>query len=363
VSGGEARIFRVNPRRPGAAAVRAAAEALQRGQLVILPTDTVYGVAAHPDVAGAVERIYAAKGRDSRKPLPLLIADMAEVARWGGVMGWRSRHLAHRYWPGPLTLVVEVGAGTEGFRVPAHAVARAVLKAAGGSLRVTSANCSGAPAAIDAAGALAALAGHVSVVLDAGPAPGGIESTVVREESDGLRVLREGALPAGTVLAPPLALIVCTGNVCRSPMAEYLLRHWLGPDSAWAVASAGVAAIDGLPITPEAGAVLAEKGLNADGYRSQRLTPALVDAARIIVVMTSGHQESIRQYFPASHGKVFLLKSFGGTQPDADVADPIGQPLAVYRQTLEEMNAVMPDLVLDLQKILDDQAADMDGKV
>ena len=151
-------IIRVSPRHAGHHAVERAAEALRRGALVILPTDTVYGVAVDPAAAGALERIYAAKGRDPGKPVPFLAADAAEVARAGAVMGWRARRLARRYWPGPLTLVLPMGDGFEGFRVPDHPVTLAVLRAAGGLLRVTSANLSGQPAASDAAAAAAALA-------------------------------------------------------------------------------------------------------------------------------------------------------------------------------------------------------------
>ena len=116
----------------------------------MLPTDTVYGVAADPRVPAAVERLYAVKGRDARKPVPLLVTGVDEAERRGAIMGRRARRLAERYWPGPLTLVLPTGTGTEGFRVPDHAVTLAVLRAAGGGLRVTSANRSGAPAACDA---------------------------------------------------------------------------------------------------------------------------------------------------------------------------------------------------------------------
>lgn len=350
--GSEASVIRVDARRPARQAVERAARALRQGELVILPTDTVYGLAADPARPDALERIYAAKARDRGKPVPFLVADLSEVARAGAVMGWRARRLARRHWPGPLTLVLRAGDGYEGFRVPAHPVTQAVLRAAGGILRVTSANLSGQPAACGAAAALAALEGHVTVVLDAGPAPLGAESTVVREEGDRLTLLRAGALPASCVHSKPVVVMVCTGNVCRSPMAEVLLRHWLGPDTEWEVCSAGVSAVNGAPASEATVTVLAEKGLDASSHRSRMLDAGLVDAADLIVVMTHDHQQIVRQRFPAARGKVFLLKSFGPGGRDEDIDDPIGMPVDVYRHVRDEMNAVMPDLVLCMHETL-----------
>jgi L-threonylcarbamoyladenylate synthase len=354
MSGRRPEVLRVDPLRPSSQAVAVAAGLLRRGELVVLPTDTVYGVAADPNVAQAVERIYRAKGRDPGKPLPLLVADIQDVARRGAVLGQRARALAQRYWPGPLTLVLRAGDTFEGFRVPDHPVTLAVLRAAGGVLRVTSANRSGEPAAQDAEAAAAALAGHVRLVLDAGPAPLGRESTVVREEGGELTVLREGAIPAAEILgvSRPLLVFVCTGNVCRSPMAASLLRHWLGRDTEWDVQSAGVMASPGQPITVEAAMVLKEKGIDALQHTSRCTTRGLVDAARLIVVMTEAHREILLERFPGIEEKVFLLKSFGYSRRDEDIPDPIGQPIEVYRKVRDDIDAVMPDLILDMQALL-----------
>ena len=325
---------------------------LRQGSLAILPTDTVYGVAADPAVPGALDRLYEAKVRDRGKPIPFLVADIAEVARAGAVLGWRARRLARRYWPGPLTLVLRTHEGYEGFRIPNHPVTLAVLRAAGGILRVTSANRSGDPAACDAAAAFAALAGHVRLVIDAGPAPLGAASTVVQVDGETLRILRQGALSAEAVQSRPLVVMVCTGNICRSPMAKYLLRHWLGADSPWEVLSAGVGAMGGHPASEQAVIAMADKGINATRHRSQLLDRGLVDAADFIVVMTADHRRIVQQRFPEARAKVFLLKSFGGSGRGDDIEDPIGQSVDVYRYVRDEMNAAMPDLVLHLHEWL-----------
>ncbi len=345
-------IIPVDARRPDPAAVRRAVKVLRAGGLVIVPTETVYGLAADPGVDGAEDRIYEAKARDRGKPIPLLATSQEAVARWGGTLSCAARRLARRYWPGPLTLVLPCGDRAEGFRVPDHAVTQALLKAAGGVLRVTSANVSGDPAARNAQEALAALGDRVGLVLDAGPAALGRESTVVDATGEVVKVLREGAIPSGRILARPLVLFVCTGNICRSPMAEYLLRRWLGPESSWEVGSAGVSTADGLEASEAAVMAMEDAGLDASGHRSRRLTPALVDAADLVVVMTDAHRRIVLGQFPGARHKVVLLNAFNSVRRNEDVEDPIGMSLDVYRQTRDEMNAAMPDLVLHLHELL-----------
>jgi len=174
---------------------------LRSGGLLVVPTDTVYGVAADPRVPGAERRLYRAKGRAGDKALPLLAADYAQIESWPARLNPMARKLARRYWPGALTMVLDCGTrGREGFRIPAQAATRTLLRAAGGPLRVTSANLSGAPPALTAQAAAEALGASVALVLDAGPAAGGLPSTVIRVDDNTVTVLREGAIPAQEIL-------------------------------------------------------------------------------------------------------------------------------------------------------------------
>jgi len=175
---------------------------LRRGALVILPTDTVYGVAADPGTPGtpsAEERLSRVKRRPDNKPIALLAADVRQVEVAKAELGVIGRALADRYWPGALTMVLKTGATWEGFRVPNHPVTLAILKAMGGVLRVTSANLSGEAPALTAAAAVAALGSAIELVVDAGPAPGGVPSTVVKIGLGRCDVLREGAIPASEI--------------------------------------------------------------------------------------------------------------------------------------------------------------------
>lgn len=167
---------------------------LNRGGVAVIPTDTVYGLAARPDFPEAVERLYTIKGREAKKPIALLASDIAAIERFGCPIEGKARELAEKHWPGALTMVV----GTEGFRIPNHAETRGLIAACGGVLRVTSANLSGQRPATDAPQALADVGLSADYVVDDGVSPGGVPSTVIRVNSDGsFEVLRAGALALG----------------------------------------------------------------------------------------------------------------------------------------------------------------------
>ena len=164
-----------------------AARVLNAGGVAVIPTDTVYGLAAHPAFPDAVARLYTIKGRAAQKPIALLAADVEAVRAFGYEVPDRLA----QFWPGALTVVV----GPEGFRVPDHAWTRELLRRCGGVLRVTSANLSGQRAATDAPQALADVGLSADLVVDDGLSPGGVPSTVVRVLEDGtFTVLRAGSV-------------------------------------------------------------------------------------------------------------------------------------------------------------------------
>ena len=141
-------------------------------------------------------------------------------------------------------------------------------------------------------------------------------------------------------------VFVCTGNVCRSPMAEYLLRQRLGERSGWASGSAGVFAMNGAPASVEALRVMKELGIDLKSHRSRMLTKEIVDGAALIVVMTEMHKADIVRRFPETGDRVFLLKSFGLAGRAEDIPDPIGLSTAVYRRVRDEIDSAISDLIL-----------------
>jgi L-threonylcarbamoyladenylate synthase len=185
-----------------------ALDVLRAGGLVVMPTDTVYGVGCLAFLPDAVARLYMAKGRPEDKPIPVLLGGAEDFDRVAANLSDTARRLASAFWPGPLTLVVprhpdlppEIGpGGTVGVRVPAHSVAQELLKAAG-PMAVTSANRSGESPARSAEDAETALADTVDIVLDDGPSPGGQPSTVVDGTLNPPTILRPGPITEADLL-------------------------------------------------------------------------------------------------------------------------------------------------------------------
>lgn len=200
---GTAQVYDATSDEERDAAVDAAALAIQRGRLVVLPTDTVYGLAADAFDPDAVARLLAAKGRGREMPPPVLVSTAPTLDALATRVPDYARALTAAFWPGPLTLVChdqpslrwDLGEthGTVAVRMPDHDLAREILDRTG-PLAVSSANLTGSPAATDAASALEMLGDRVAVIVDGGATAGAVPSTIVDVTGDLPRLLRLGMI-------------------------------------------------------------------------------------------------------------------------------------------------------------------------
>lgn len=192
------------------AAIAAAMELLRSGQIVAIPTETVYGLAADASNADAVAKIYAAKGRPDFNPLIVHVADQSAAENLAEFSPM-AHQLAQAFWPGPLTLVlplrteadiagaVTAGLPTIALRCPAHPVMQALLKKTGLNIAAPSANKSGGISPTRAEHVLAGLGGAVPMILDGGPCSAGLESTIVAVRDNGWQILRPGPVTAADI--------------------------------------------------------------------------------------------------------------------------------------------------------------------
>jgi protein-tyrosine phosphatase len=343
--------------------VHRAVQALAEGQLVALPTETVYGLAASGCRSDAVDRLIRAKGRSAGQPFTLAIKSADEAIDFVPDLSPLARRLARRCWPGPVTLVVDnrhkdgltgqlpkrvrelvVPNGTVGLRVPANEMSQDVLRMMTGPIVLTSANRSGSPDAVTAEEVVREVGDDVAIVLDDGPCRYGQPSSVVRVRDNRLEILREGVVGEATLrrLASVIVVFVCTGNTCRSPMAELLMRARLAEclgcsiddleQHGVVVMSAGIAAAPGCPPSSEAVQVMKEQGLDLTRHEAQPLTDQLVRHADLILTMTQSHLQSIVERWPSAADRTRVV------MPNrADVCDPIGQPIGAYRHCAEQI--------------------------
>ena len=219
--------------------VTRAGRALRNGEVVVIPTDTVYGLAAALDRPDAIGRLYAMKERPAAKAIPVLIDDVARVHRLTPRLSSTAARLAERFWPGALTLVLPAMPGlpsgvttmtrdrieTVAVRVPDNALARSIIAAAGGALAVTSANRSGAAPALEAGQVTGLEFSQSLLIVDGGRASGGVPSTIVDVTSESAEILREGAIPAPAIAAAIANSEPMRGDEARGRYDERMMQH------------------------------------------------------------------------------------------------------------------------------------------
>jgi L-threonylcarbamoyladenylate synthase len=228
----------IDPAEPSAAVIDFAAAVIRSGGLVAFPTETVYGLGANALDPAAVTRIFAAKGRPANNPLIVHAADLPSARSLVAAWPPEAEKLAHAFWPGPLTIVlprhasipdiVAAGGPTVAVRVPIHPVAQALIRSSGVPLAAPSANRSSELSPTRAEHVLKGLGGRIDCLLDGGPTPGGLESTVIDLISRPPRLRRLGPIPPRDLeaIVGPLARLTSASTAHPLPSPGMLSRHY-----------------------------------------------------------------------------------------------------------------------------------------
>ena len=354
--------------------IHRAVQAIVEGQLVVFPTETVYGLAASALNEEAVARLLATKGRAEGHPLTLAVKSAEEAWDYVPDSSPLGRRLARRCWPGPVTLVMEdshpdsllrqlpasvqtaiAPTKTIGLRVPGHDLILEVLHLLAGPLALSSANLSGNAATTTAQDAMSELGDAVSLVLDDGESRFGEASSVVKVDDQGMTMLREGVVTQAALdrLASFMIVLVCTGNTCRSPLAEVFLKKRLAErldcsidqleERGIVVSSAGIAAMPGAPVSAESAAVARDRGLDLHDHAAQPMTERLLRDADMLFTMTAGHRQALVSHWPSVAERTHLVCPDG-----RDVSDPIGGSREVYEHCANQIDAALVQRVAEL---------------
>ncbi len=336
--------------------IKNAAEVIDNGGLVAFPTETVYGIGCRVE-EGSLAKLDEIKERPAEKYYTLHIAKKGDIHEYVPSIPLAAKKLIENAWPGPLTVIFELSEddlrkqyekfGTSlcqilyknesvGVRCPNNLIASALLTETKSPVVAPSANLQGKEPAITGEEVLSQLEGKIDIVLDGGYCHYGRSSSVVKIGKKGCEVLREGVYTSSEIEAMSKVniLFICTGNTCRSPIAEGFGRKYLMEKLdctvdeldriGYKISSAGVMAASDLPASHEAIEVCTAKGVDLKDHKSSLVTSELVEKSDLIFVMCRSYLEAIRTLAPASTEKCFLLDK------NDDIPDPIAGGHEVY---------------------------------
>jgi len=335
---------------------------MKNDEVFIHYTGTVYGIGANAFNEDAVSRVRKIKERDGSKGFIILISHPDELKKYSTSISSKMSKIMHQYWPGNLTIVLPVENefmkrfavnNKVAFRVPNDPLLLKFIELMEAPIISTSVNKSGENSIND----LNIIQKEFGQDVDFALVPAvkydnnSIFSTIITEENESVRCLREGSIPFYEIqeaYEKPLILFVCTGNICRSPIAEYLARKKI-EDSKLPIriASAGILE-SGVKISENSYKVLKEHNIDAGRHLSQTIDEHLIRKSWIILTMEQRHKKIILELCPEAIDKTFTLSEY--TTGKGDIADPYQLDISFYRKTYIEIEEAIDSLLMILKK-------------
>lgn len=347
--------------------VHVVVQALAEEKLVLLPSETTYLLLASALSTNAVDALMKFPGRMTERRPSLLLRSGCEAADYVPTLSRVGQRMSGRGWPGPLAIEFPVHPSQSlcgrlpqlvqhkiissdtcvTLQVPAHqAIVDALQLLPGPVVATPLLNASGLPMVETQLTPEQGAVERLAFVVDDGPTHFGGLSTIVRVDGHTCHLTAKGVLEQNVLvgLGQLVVLLVCTGNTCRSPMAETLLRHELsqrfknlfapGQPPPVVAVSAGLSAYPGGAASPEAVTVMQSRGLSLKDHQSRPLTQRLLKQADLVLTMTASHRQAILGRWPEASQKTYLLSRNG-----RDVADPYGGPVPIYAACADEIES------------------------
>lgn len=376
----------IDPQNANPQIVSQAVDILERGGVILYPTDTLYGLGVDVANEKAMHKLFSLKGRDISQPVSFMTHAVDQIELYHGLLPIEIRHQLDLLFPGKITTLLKNTFKKSlpvfstvreqkkiGWRIPDHPFCLALGKAFGKPVSTTSANLSGRGNAADVQEILSQLNGKPDLVIDAGPINKKSGSTIIDFTKQPLMIVRQGELKKTALkqLLPEQKfkfkksffeiVFVCSGNVCRSPMAEGILKAMLAKTrfkNIIHVSSAGTFHLPPTPVHNWAEKVAAANEINIHSHISGHVNEKIMDRADIVISMAVNHMRHLKKNYPEHAEKIILLKEWkrGKKLSNPSIADPIGHGIDFFSDTFAEIHSelkrILPHIFLQIKKFM-----------
>ncbi len=368
-------IIQINPENPEHDVLHKAVKIMSRGGVIVYPTDTLYGLGVSASHNEAMERLFTLKGREKDQPVSLMVNSIEKLSRITGPLWLEEKRLAKQLFPGKITLIVPVRQKIHirhmehlfriGFRIPDSPICHHLVELNGAPVTTTSANLSKQGNLRTVKEIAEAFNDQVDIFLDAGHIKSKHGSSVLDISFSPPVLVREGDLPRQTIEKkigyavndhyPDKYQIafICSGNICRSPMAEGILRRDLKKTkyhSMVGINSAGTLQLPQTLAASEAVGVSEEMGIDIGNHLSRPVSFDIILRSNLIICMALNHYQFLLSKYPNFREKIILLKQWGRTKSltNPSIPDPIGQNkdyfLRIFVEIEREIQRILPDI-------------------
>lgn len=368
---------KIDPDAPAKKIMTRAVRILTSGGILIYPTDTLYGFGVLVNDEKALARVYEIKKREKNKPFSIMVNDRDQAEMIVGRMTERERQLFDLLLPGKITLLVKARKkikipGLEkfdkiGFRIPRSKLCQQLVEQAGFPISSSSVNLSNQNNLINIKDIRREFQHKVDLILDGGPVKSIKGSSVLDISATQLSLLREGEMPKevlekkigtkinSTVSRKFIITFICSGNICRSPMAEGILKHKLNSDMLEGkveINSAGTLNLPTSVASLKAVEVSAEHGINIEDHLSRPVSRTIVDRANLIICLADNHYDYFTKNYSTYKKKIHLLKGYdiSGNFTGFSIDDPIGRSEDFYREIYNEIEKEIDRIIPGLMK-------------